>query len=145
MPGPPIAPSCPCWAPARCRERSISPLKVDDHLPLHTSFEVNNQYTADTSKLRVVGSVAYNNLFNRLDSLSLQYQTSPTEPSEIGVFVANFATHVGDNDKQLALYCDPLGQQCSRDRHVRRARQGPGIRHALDRSARQRRGSPLHT
>jgi hemolysin activation/secretion protein len=79
-------------------------LKVDDHLPLHTSVEVNNQYTADTSKLRVLGSVAYNNLFNRLDSLSLQYQTSPTEPSEIGVFVANLATHVGDNDKQLALY-----------------------------------------
>jgi hemolysin activation/secretion protein len=79
-------------------------LKVDDHLPVHSSLEVNNQYAADTSQLRALGSISYSNLFNRFDSLSLQYQTAPTEPSQIGVFAANFATHVGSGDNQLALY-----------------------------------------
>jgi hemolysin activation/secretion protein len=79
-------------------------LKVDDNLPLHGSLEVNDQYTANTSKLRALASVSYSNLFNRLDSFSLQYQTAPKEPSEFGVFAANFATHVGDAGKQLAFY-----------------------------------------
>jgi hemolysin activation/secretion protein len=79
-------------------------LKVDDNLPFHGSLEVNDQYTADTSRLRVLGSLSYSNLFNRLDNLSLQYQTAPEEPSEFGVFAANFSTHVGESGKQLAFY-----------------------------------------
>ncbi len=79
-------------------------LKVDDHLPLHGSLETNDQYTENTSKLRVLGSVSYDNLFNRLDSLSLQYQTAPKEPSQFGVFAANFVTHIGESDHKLAFY-----------------------------------------
>jgi hemolysin activation/secretion protein len=79
-------------------------LKVDDHLPFHGSLEVNNQYTENTSKLRALASVSYDNLFNRLDSLSLQYQTAPKEPNEFGVFAANFLTHIGSSDHKLAFY-----------------------------------------
>jgi hemolysin activation/secretion protein len=79
-------------------------LKVDDTLPLHGSVEVNDQYTADTSRLRVLGSLSYDNLFNRLDSISLQYQIAPEEPGELGVFAANYVTHVGSTDTRLALF-----------------------------------------
>jgi hemolysin activation/secretion protein len=79
-------------------------LKVDDNLPLHGSIELNNQYTADTSTLRLLHSMSYDNLFNRLDSISLQYQLAPQEPGELGVFATNFVTHIGDSDHKLALY-----------------------------------------
>jgi len=78
-------------------------LKVSDNLALHGSFEVNDQYTADTSRLRAVASVSYDNLFNRFDSFSLQYQTTPQELSEMGVFVASY-THRLDNGNRLAVY-----------------------------------------
>jgi len=79
-------------------------LKVDDELPLHGSIEVNNQYTADTTRLRVASAIRYDNLFDRFDSLSLQYQTAPKEPSEFGVFAANFVHRLNEGAGQLALY-----------------------------------------
>ncbi|HVY81220.1 MAG TPA: ShlB/FhaC/HecB family hemolysin secretion/activation protein [Steroidobacteraceae bacterium] len=78
-------------------------LKVNDHLPLHGSLEVNNQYTADTSQLRALASLSYDNLFNRLDSISLQYQTSPQELSELSVLVASYTHYLGEG-RRLALY-----------------------------------------
>src|SRR6185295_4225589 len=38
-------------------------LKVTDHLPFHGSLELNDQYTADTSRLRLLASLSYDNLF----------------------------------------------------------------------------------
>jgi len=78
-------------------------LKVDDHLPLHASLELNNQYTAQTEPLRAIGSISYDHLFARFDSIGLQYQTAPQERSEVDVWMANYATHVSD-DTRLALY-----------------------------------------
>jgi hemolysin activation/secretion protein len=68
-------------------------LKVDDHLPLHGSLEVNNQYTPDTKPLRMTASLGYNNLFADLDSISMQYTTAPQKPDEVGVFNANYGFH----------------------------------------------------
>jgi hemolysin activation/secretion protein len=79
-------------------------LKVDDHLPLHGSLEVNNQYTADTSPLRTLASTSYDNLFNRLDSLALQYQTSPEEKDEVSVWVASYTAHLDDAGRRLTLF-----------------------------------------
>ena len=79
-------------------------LKVDDHLPLHGALELNDQYTAETSKLRALTSVSYDNLFNRLDSVALQYQTAPEATSEVGVFVASYTARLNDAGARLALY-----------------------------------------
>jgi hemolysin activation/secretion protein len=58
---------------------------VKDRLPLHASVEVNNRYTADTSRTRLVASLSYENMFQRAETLGLQYQTAPSRPSEVEV------------------------------------------------------------
>jgi hemolysin activation/secretion protein len=40
-------------------------LNVEDKSPLHGSLELNNQYSADTTPLRINGSVSYGNLFQK--------------------------------------------------------------------------------
>jgi len=68
-------------------------LTVNDTLPLHGSLEINNQATIDTRELRAVASLAYNDLFGRLDSLSLQYQFTPQQPDQVRVIALNYAAH----------------------------------------------------
>src|SRR5262249_24025018 len=48
--------------------------KVTDMLPVHGSIEINDAYTVDTKPLRASAGLSYTNLFDRLDSLSVQYQ-----------------------------------------------------------------------
>lgn len=81
-------------------------LKVDDKLPLHASIEANDQYTADTSRTRVNLSVSYDNLFGRLDSLALQYQTAPEEPGELGVLVASYTRNLGLGRRFALFFVD---------------------------------------
>ncbi|MEJ0087435.1 MAG: ShlB/FhaC/HecB family hemolysin secretion/activation protein [Pseudomonadota bacterium] len=78
-------------------------LRVDDHLPLHATAELNDQYTADTSRLRATVGFSYDNLFDRLDSVGLQYQTAPEEPGELGVFVASYTRNLGAG-RRLGLF-----------------------------------------
>jgi hemolysin activation/secretion protein len=78
-------------------------LKVSDELPLHGSAELNDQFTADTSRLRLNASVSYDNLFDRLDSLALQYQTAPSEPREADVLVASY-TRALSQDRRFSLF-----------------------------------------
>lgn len=80
-------------------------LKVQDDLPLHAVVEINNQYTADTTHLRSSLALSYDNAFGRQDSLSLQYQTSPQDTKEVGVFAASYVVHLldGSNTDKLSL------------------------------------------
>lgn len=68
-------------------------LKVSDHLPLHGSVELNNQNTPDTRPLRASVGLSYDDLFGELNSLALQYQTAPQQPSQVGVYQAAFTYH----------------------------------------------------
>jgi hemolysin activation/secretion protein len=77
-------------------------LNVEDHLPLHISAEVNNQYSADTAPLRASVTADFSNLFGRLDDLSAQYQASPQEMKDVGVF-AIFYSHRLDSGARLSL------------------------------------------
>jgi hemolysin activation/secretion protein len=100
------------------RDRSVTPvlragrtpgtvdveLKVDDHLPLHGNVELTDRYTADTSRTRLSVNLSYDNLFQRLHSLSLQYQTAPEEPSESQVIAATYVAPVGSRGNLFALY-----------------------------------------
>jgi hemolysin activation/secretion protein len=78
-------------------------LKVADELPVHGSVEVNDQYTADTTRTRFAFSLSYDNLFDRLDSVSLQYQTAPQDRSEVDVFVASYVRAL-EEGRRLAFY-----------------------------------------
>jgi hemolysin activation/secretion protein len=77
-------------------------LNVEDHLPLHLSAEVNNQYSDDTKPLRAIVSADYSNLFGHLDDLSAQYQTSPQNTKNVGVLALSFA-HRFDTGQHLTL------------------------------------------
>jgi hemolysin activation/secretion protein len=79
-------------------------LKVDDHLPLHGSVEIDNQNTPDTKPLRATVSLSYNDLFERFDSLSAQFQSSPQEFSQIKVLAFNYAWGVLDNGLRPSVY-----------------------------------------
>ena len=69
-------------------------LKVVDTLPLHESLELNDRYTANTSRLRASGSVSYTNLFQMQHAISLQYQSSVQEPKEVRAIVASYSMPV---------------------------------------------------
>ncbi|MGO9932458.1 MAG: ShlB/FhaC/HecB family hemolysin secretion/activation protein, partial [Steroidobacteraceae bacterium] len=65
-------------------------LDVQDQLPLHASLEVNNRYSANTAHVRVIGEVDYDNLFQSNQSISLQYQTAPDDPSNAKIWSASY-------------------------------------------------------
>jgi hemolysin activation/secretion protein len=65
-------------------------LNVTDTLPLHAMVEVNNRYSANTSELRVIGEVSYDNLFQRNQSMSVQYQTAPEHPDQAKIWSLSY-------------------------------------------------------
>lgn len=65
-------------------------LNVNDHLPLHASLDVNNDYTPDTSSLRATASLSYNNLFNDLDSIAVMYTGTPQHTGQVSVANATY-------------------------------------------------------
>lgn len=79
-------------------------LKAKDHVPLHGSLEVNNRYTADTTPTRLTGSLSYDNMFQRDESLSLQYQTAPAAPSQVKLGVVTYNGRTADPDWAWAAY-----------------------------------------
>jgi hemolysin activation/secretion protein len=79
-------------------------LKVDDHLPLHGSLEVDNQNSPGTKPLRATGSLSYSNLFGQFDNFSVQYQTAPQASSQVSVLAANYAWGGFDGGFRPSLY-----------------------------------------
>jgi hemolysin activation/secretion protein len=78
-------------------------MRVADNLPFHGSVELNNQYTADTSRLRAAAQASYDNMFDRLDSFSVQYQTSPEDPQESHVFATSYTARIGADGSGLTF------------------------------------------
>lgn len=80
-------------------------LKVEDRLPVHGFLEINNRNSANTSLLRLNGGIHYDNLWNRLHSLSFQYQMSPQNPDEVEVFSGSYTLPAPWNvDHSLVVY-----------------------------------------
>jgi hemolysin activation/secretion protein len=65
-------------------------LDVQDQLPLHVTLEANNRYSANTAHLRLIGDVSYDNLFQSNQSMSIQYQVAPEEPSEAKIWSVSY-------------------------------------------------------
>jgi hemolysin activation/secretion protein len=78
-------------------------LKVDDHLPLHGSVEINNQNSLNTESLRALYALSYANLFSDLDNVALHYQNTPQEPGQVGVIAANYTTRPFDSGVRYAF------------------------------------------
>ncbi len=69
-------------------------LQVDDSAPLHGSLELNNKHGPNTTSSRLVGSLRYDNLWQREHSLGLQVQLSPQKTSEVRAVSASYTVPV---------------------------------------------------
>ncbi len=79
-------------------------LKVKDAPPLSAWVDFNNAHSANTSSTRLAGGVTYGNLFQRAQSLSLQYQTAPEQPSESSALSASYLIPLDGYSRYLSLY-----------------------------------------
>jgi hemolysin activation/secretion protein len=79
-------------------------LKVKDKLPLHGRIELNGRNTSSTSRLRLVSSLHYDNLWQKMHSASLMYQVSPIDNKEVDVWAGTYAMPIPYTDAKLALY-----------------------------------------
>ncbi len=79
-------------------------LRVKDELPLHGSLELNSRNSDLTSTTRLIGSVRYDNLWQKFHSASLQYQVSPENNDEVDVWSGTYVLPTGWLDTRLALY-----------------------------------------
>ncbi len=69
-------------------------LNVKDTLPLHGSLELNNRYSADTTSLRLNGSVSYDNLWQLGHSVGASFQASPENLNQVEVFSGYYSARV---------------------------------------------------
>lgn len=79
-------------------------LKVKDHLPLHASVEADNRYTADTTPNRITANISYDNMFQRNESLSLQFQTAPAAPSQLKLWTLAYSGRTPSPDLTWSFY-----------------------------------------
>lgn len=93
----------PVLRPGRTPGKVEVDLKVEDRLPLHGNLELNDRYTASTTRTRLSGSLRYDNLFQREHSLSLGFQLAPEEPKDSKVFTATYVVPLRSGDF-LAAY-----------------------------------------
>ena len=69
-------------------------LNVKDTPPVHGSLEINNRYSADTTPLRLNGSVSYDNLWQLEHSISFSFQVAPENPNEVKVFSGYYLARI---------------------------------------------------
>lgn len=80
----------PVLRPGRTPGKVEVDLKVEDRLPLHGSLEVNDRYSANTSRTRLSAALRYDNLLQREHKLSLNAQVAPENPDESRVLSATY-------------------------------------------------------
>jgi hemolysin activation/secretion protein len=78
--------------------------KADESSQFHGSIELNNQYSAGTEPLRTTLALSYSNLFSKQDELSALYELAPQDAKQVGVFIANYATHPLPDGLQPSVY-----------------------------------------
>ena len=94
----------PVMRPGREQGTLEVELKVKDELPLHGSLEVNGRNSASSTRTRFVGSVRYDNLWQKYHSISMQYQTSPENTQEVKVFAGTYMFPLASSKTKVALY-----------------------------------------
>ena len=78
--------------------------KAKEHSEFHGSIELDNQYSSGTEPLRATLALSYSNLFSKQDELSALYQLAPQDAKQVGVFIANYASHPLPGGLQPSIY-----------------------------------------
>ncbi|MBO9357613.1 ShlB/FhaC/HecB family hemolysin secretion/activation protein [Bordetella petrii] len=71
-------------------------LKVEDKSPWNASIGLNNDYSADTTKLRSIVTIGHDNLWQRGDAFSLTYFTAPEERDDAKVWSGSYTRRLSD-------------------------------------------------
>src|SRR3546814_365935 len=71
-------------------------LKVEDKSPWHASVGLNNDYSADTTKLRSMVTIGHDNLWQRGDAFSLTYFTAPEDQDNAKVWSGSYTRRLSD-------------------------------------------------
>jgi len=79
-------------------------LRVEDELPVHGSLILNDDYIRGTSRLRLNGSLRYDNLWQREHSAGFSFQLTPEEPAEVKVFSGTYLFRPDIWDLLVVLY-----------------------------------------
>jgi hemolysin activation/secretion protein len=80
-------------------------LNVKDTLPLHGSLSLDNRYSENTTPLRIDGSLTYDNLWQRGDTINLAFQVAPQRTADALVFSGSYLTRIPNVDwLSLLLY-----------------------------------------
>jgi hemolysin activation/secretion protein len=66
-------------------------LQVEDQNPWHASIGLNNDYSADTERLRSVASLGYDNLWQAGHSVSLTFFTAPQDMDNAKVWSGSYS------------------------------------------------------
>ncbi len=69
-------------------------LDVKDHFPVHGSLELNNRSSANTTALRLNGSLSDNNLWDAGHVFGMSFQVSPENINQVKVFSGYYLMHV---------------------------------------------------
>ncbi|HEX4139102.1 MAG TPA: POTRA domain-containing protein, partial [Candidatus Methylacidiphilales bacterium] len=73
-------------------------LAVKDTFPLHGSLELNNRYSTGTTRLRVNGSVNYDNLWQLEHVIGFSFQVAPEDSNQVEVFSGYYLARIPDVD-----------------------------------------------
>ena len=91
----------PALKPGRAPNTVDADLQVEDRFPGHGTLELNNRRSADTTELRLSGSVGYDNLFQRGDSASLGFQLAPQNRRDATVFTGSYLFRIPNSRLSL--------------------------------------------
>jgi len=100
------APAVPTPEAAAAPGTSEAPTapKANEHSEFHGSLELDNQYSEGTHPLRATLALSYSDLFSKQDELSALYQLAPEDAKQVGVFIANYASHPLPDGLQPSVY-----------------------------------------
>ncbi|MEW6677413.1 MAG: ShlB/FhaC/HecB family hemolysin secretion/activation protein [Pseudomonadota bacterium] len=93
----------PVMRPGRTPGKVEVDLKVEDRLPLHGNVELNDRYSANTTKSRLNLNLRYDNLWQKEHGLALGLQTAPEDLDESKVLSLTYTWPL-DNGHYLAAY-----------------------------------------
>lgn len=79
-------------------------LSVKESAPLHGQLEIDNHASPFTSATRANAAIHYDNLWQRQDSIGLNYQVAPQKPSEANVLYASYLMHMAARDDVISFY-----------------------------------------
>lgn len=93
----------PLLRPGKLPGTSEVDLQVEDQSAFHGSVELNNKHAPHTTPMRLVGTLRYDNLWQREHSASLMVQTSPEDTHEVRVASGSYKVPAQDGAWLLSL------------------------------------------